>query len=191
MGYFGTRNLIDACRNCNNNRREGSCKGFPRRTSSSSARNLPRQRLKKIKLRILPPSNSPKTHFQFQINLIKFDDAMYSLNRTSRTPPAERAKSLNGNDHSLRVNIVTSPRALAFQHQPKSSMKLERSTRALKDTLTRIFSRFSHSRRRSPPIAITAVLVLLALWIFWSFLIPIRIYGFLPIPTGYPWGNLR
>jgi hypothetical protein len=116
---------------------------------------------------------------------------MHSLNRTSRTPPDVRAKSLNANDQSLRVNIVTSPRALGFQHQSKSNLKWDRSLRALKDALGSIFSPVKNSKRRSPPVVITAVLFLLFLWIFWSFILPIRVFGFVPFPTGYPWGNLR
>lgn len=45
------------------------------------------------------------------------------------------------------------------------------------------------SRRPSPPVL--AALLVLALWVFWSFFLPIRVFGFLPLPTGYPRNNLR
>lgn len=115
---------------------------------------------------------------------------MQYANRNLRTPLAVRANSSNGNDHSLRLNIVTSPRALTFQHQSKFSIKSERIMKTLKSAFGKVFF-FNYGRRRSPPIAVTAVLLLLALWILWSFLLPIRVFGFLPLPTGYPWGNLR
>lgn len=130
-----------------------------------------------------------QTSYYIPSNLKK--EAMHYLNRASRTPPDVRTKPLNGIDQSLRVNIVTSPRALAFQHQSKSSLRWDRSLRTLKDALGSIFSPAKNSKRRSPPVAITAVLFLLLLWIFWSFILPIMVFGFVPFPTGYPWGNLR
>lgn len=134
-------------------------------------------------------TNSSQTFLYFKFNLK--NEAMQFLKRAPRTPPDVRAKSLNGNDQSLRLNIATSPRALGFPHQSKSSLKWHCSLWPFKGSMGSAFTPVKNSKRRSPSVVITTVLLLLFLWILWSFILPIRIFGFVPFPTGYPWGNLR
>lgn len=47
------------------------------------------------------------------------------------------------------------------------------------------------SRKLIPSTAAKLALTLLACYALWSIILPVRVNGFLPVPTGYPRDNLR
>lgn len=132
---------------------------------------------------------------------IKIDDNYFYLNRNwrnvamhymSRAPKAQsEAHQLLKTpfDQPLRVSVVTSPRALGFQHSNKSKRRWERGIASFVAGLRRL--PYINGRRRAPPLPFLIAILLASIWFFWSFILPIKIYGFLPFPTVYPWGNLR
>ena len=114
------------------------------------------------------------------------NNQMQHLNeRGSRGQPPELRTD---HDQFVKISVVASPRSPTHHHaskprKPLAAMALTYITRIATD---------HHLRQRWTPALLLFVCGCAAtLWLLWTLIFPIRIYGFLPFPSGYPSANLR